>query len=484
MVVRDMTARVLAEESAREANRFLEALIENVPVMVFVKDAERLAFQRLNRAGEVLLGRPREDVIGKTVYDLFPREQAEFLDRKDREALRSHEAVDVPEYPLEIRGGTRWLHTKEVSLRDSDGTARFVLGISEDVTERKRGEEWLRLATEAAPNAIVIVGRDGKIAMVNPQAEKLFGYSRGEMIGQAIETLVPARYRGAHLQQRAAFFADSETRTIGAGRDLFGLRKGGVEVPVEIGINPVKTPEGTFFVASIVDISERKAAEQIRRDVVRMLSHDIKNPLAVIRGSVDIAREELQTGGDVLSLLDAVERAADKAMGLALNFLEADKIETGQLRLRRDLISLNGVVEETLRHQTVHARGKKMTLRPDLEENLPLISVDGPLIGRVVANLVSNALKVSPEGGVVVVATRSTERTVTLSVRDRGPGIDMEALPKLFQRYSSAGQPRSDSTGLGLFVVRTVVEAHGGAVAVERNPEGGTSFTVTLPRSP
>jgi signal transduction histidine kinase len=97
---------------------------------------------------------------------------------------------------------------------------------------------------------------------------------------------------------------------------------------------------------------------------------------------------------------------------------------------------------------------------------------------------VSNALKFSPEGGAVVVATRSTEQTVTMSVRDGGPGVDAEALPNLFQRFSTAKGSSSNSTGLGLFIVRTIVEAHGGSVAVERNPEGGACFTVTLPRSP
>jgi signal transduction histidine kinase len=125
---------------------------------------------------------------------------------------------------------------------------------------------------------------------------------------------------------------------------------------------------------------------------------------------------------------------------------------------------------------------KKITLRSDLDASLPPIAIDARLMGRVLANLVSNAVSYSPNGSVVVVATRGGERSVTVTVNDSGPGIADEVLPRLFQRYSTAEQSRSDSTGLGLFIVRTIVDAHGGSVAVGRSPQGGASFTVTLPR--
>jgi PAS domain S-box-containing protein len=138
----------LAEQEAARANRFLDAIIENIPDMIFVKDAETLAFTRLNRAGEDLLGISRADLTGKTDRDFFPKEQAEFFQDKDRQTLASGVLVDVAEEPIETPHGRRWLHTKKVPIVDADGTPRFLLGISHDITDRKRAIEALRDAKE------------------------------------------------------------------------------------------------------------------------------------------------------------------------------------------------------------------------------------------------------------------------------------------------------------------------------------------------
>ncbi len=128
------------------------------------------------------------------------------------------------------------------------------------------GEEQFQLIVESMPNALIMVGRSGRIKLVNPQAEQLFGYARGELIEQHIEMLVPESFRNAHPKHRTAYFHQPEARAMGSGRDLFGLRKDGTEVPIEIGLNPLKTPEGTFVLASIIDISERKATENRLRE--------------------------------------------------------------------------------------------------------------------------------------------------------------------------------------------------------------------------
>ena len=128
--------------------------------------------------------------------------------------------------------------------------------------ETDKGEQLFRLAVESAPNAMIMVDRQGRIVLVNAQTEKLFGYPRTELMGQSIEMLVPPRFRGVHPGHRESFFKNPQARSMGAGRDLFGLRKDGTEVPVEIGLNPLTTPEGAFVLAAVVDITERKRAEE------------------------------------------------------------------------------------------------------------------------------------------------------------------------------------------------------------------------------
>ena len=142
-----------AEQSAVRANQFLDAIIEHIPDMVFVKDADRLAFTRFNRAGELLLGVPRAALIGKTDYDLFPADEAAFFQSKDRETLEAKQLVEIAEEPIQTQQGKRWLHTKKVPILDDDGTPLYLLGISHDITARKLADEELRAAKEQAEQA-------------------------------------------------------------------------------------------------------------------------------------------------------------------------------------------------------------------------------------------------------------------------------------------------------------------------------------------
>ncbi len=148
--LRESEAIRAAKEQALRANRFLDAVIEHIPDMVFVKDAARLAFTRFNRAGEELLGMSRTDLIGKNDYDFFPPTEAAFFQAKDRETLANKTMVDIPEEPIRTASGPRWLHTKKVPILDDDGTPLYLLGISHDITDRKRADAELRRATEQA----------------------------------------------------------------------------------------------------------------------------------------------------------------------------------------------------------------------------------------------------------------------------------------------------------------------------------------------
>ncbi|MEO8702962.1 MAG: ATP-binding protein, partial [Kofleriaceae bacterium] len=149
----ELVWRMTEPKQHDDRSMFLDAIIENIPDMVFVKDAERLAFVRFNRAGEELLGLNREELLGKTDFDFFPADEAKFFVEKDRETLASKSLVEIPEEPIQTRSGVRWLHTKKVPLVDAKGTPRYLLGISHDITERKRSDARLRAAKETAETA-------------------------------------------------------------------------------------------------------------------------------------------------------------------------------------------------------------------------------------------------------------------------------------------------------------------------------------------
>src|SRR5690348_12887119 len=208
----------------------------------------------------------------------------------------------------------------------------FVLSTIVDITARQRAEARFRVAVDSSPNGMVMVDGQGRIVLVNREVERLFGYSREELLGQSIDFLVPHRFRGNHPVFRDAFYRDPRVRSMGAGRELFGLRQDGTEVPVEIGLHPIETEEGTFVLSSIVDISARKQADGERRALEEQLrqaqkleavgtlaggvAHDFNNILGAIIGYAELAREALaepeQASKDMDELL---KRSEERRVG-------------------------------------------------------------------------------------------------------------------------------------------------------------------------
>ncbi len=207
-------------------------------------------------------------------------EDRDRVDHAIRDACQADGSVFETEYRTAgvVEGRRRWIAVQGRPSPDRNDSSSRLIGITLDVTARRQAEQHLadsqqrlELAVESAPNSIIMTDARGRIVLVNAQTEKLFGYERKELIGQSVEMLVPERFRGRHEGYRHGFMADPQTRPMGAGRELFGLHKNGTEVPVEIGLNPIRTNEGILVLASIVDISERKRSEETLRRQVDLL---------------------------------------------------------------------------------------------------------------------------------------------------------------------------------------------------------------------
>jgi two-component system, sporulation sensor kinase E len=216
----------------------------------------------VNRAFSELTGFSKEELLRMNARDLIPEQHKEQRDRVVARVLQTGKPVEYEIDYLRKNGSQVPVSITLFAVKGDDGKPTGLAAIVRNLTERKRAGEQFRLAVEALPNGMLMVDEDGTILLVNRQIEQLFGYERAELIGQPVEMLVPQRMRLHHADDRAEFFAHSESRAMGKGRDLYGVHKDGQEFPLEIGLNPIRTPDGVKVLASVVDISERKRAEQ------------------------------------------------------------------------------------------------------------------------------------------------------------------------------------------------------------------------------
>jgi diguanylate cyclase (GGDEF)-like protein/PAS domain S-box-containing protein len=249
-----------AEHASHEGEARYRRLFENMHETLVIQevvtdDAGRaidLRYLDVNPATERILGRPRSEIVGRTRSQLSGQPDPEGV-----ELARSAASSGEPIHTVRLSPGFGgWFESVTYSLG-----AGIVATMAQDITERKLAEDRFRLAIESAPNAVIMVDQQGRIVLVNSQTEQYFGYARLELVAENIEKLVPARFRGNHADHRAGFFSQPRARPMGAGRDLYGLRKDGMEFPVEIGLAPIETQQGILVIATIVDITERKQAE-------------------------------------------------------------------------------------------------------------------------------------------------------------------------------------------------------------------------------
>lgn len=212
-----------------------------------------------NRGAERMKGYSAGEIIGRHFSCFYPDEDlaAQKPARELREAAE-HGRFEDEGWRVRKDGSRFWANVIITAHFNAQGTLDGYLKISRDLTGRKSTEERFRLMVEASPSAMIMVDGQGRITLINAQTENLFGYDRGELIGQRVEVLVPMSARENHPKQRDKFHAAPTTRTMGEGRDLYGVTKNGTEVAIEIGLNPIETPEGRFTLATIINITERK----------------------------------------------------------------------------------------------------------------------------------------------------------------------------------------------------------------------------------
>ena len=394
--------------------------------------------------------------------------------------------------------------------------------------QENKGQELFQQVIEAAPNAMMMVDKAGKIHLVNKAAELLFGYARQELLDLNVEALVPQRYQGKHPGLRSNFHANPQMRSMGVGRDLYGLKKDGHEVPIEIGLNPIEVGEEKLIIASIVDISERKSIEAQRADLLNELerkvqertkelleqkeelqranvealsavqaksnflanmSHEIRTPMNAILGFSDLLSQTPldDSQGEYIKI---IRTSGELLISIINDILDYSKLDAGMVKLESVNFNLEYLISDVLKMISSRSIGKNIHMFIDIDRDVSTFVIGDPTrLRQILINLLGNAIKFTEEGEIGIIVkqdmTKSTqeETVVRFVIHDTGIGIPQEKIEQIFMAFSQADDSTTrkfGGTGLGLTISKNLVSLMGGNMLVESVEGKGSDFTFIL----
>jgi PAS domain S-box-containing protein len=391
-------------------------------------------------------------------------------------------------------GRVRWLSARGRVDYADDGAPYAIRGIVVDRTERRHADERFRLVVEAAPTAMLMIDSSGRVTLANIQAERVFGYLRNEMIGQAVEQLVPDRLPEGALES-AGVAEDADARGLPLAR-----RKDGSRFPIELGVTPLVVDGDACIIATVGDISERlrqDAEAALQRDELAHLSrvtlvgemsgslaHELNQPLAAILSNAQAA----------LRFMDHSPAPLEDVRDCLVHIVENDKRAAEVIRRVRTMlrkepaehqrIDASDLVEDVVRLMRNDLLNREVVVSLDLAPDLPSIDGDRVQLQQVLVNLLMNACDAMDRGGGerrLLLATRAAEGGVEITLTDRGPGIPDEELDRIFSPFVTS---KSEGIGLGLAICRSLVTAHRGRLWASNNPGPGATLHIALPAAP
>ena len=398
------------------------------------------------------------------------------------------------------------LHEYEARIDTLNDKSEFI-AIIRDISEQKRlelelkkNEKKFRILLESAVQGIVVVDLQGKITLVNNVCEKMFGYNRNELLNQPVEILIPESIRKEHQDKRNVFFSRPESRSMGNGLDLTGLRKDGSVFPIEVGLSSIEINEGTFVMASINDITQRKNLEIKLRQIEKLeaigqlaggIAHDFNNVLAGIIGLGELALRKIQRSESPEENIHLIIEKAYDAANLVRQLLTFSRKQSVNLHP----VNLNTILNHDIKllHRYL---GEQIEIQTDVRSDLYSIEADESAIGQIITNLCINARDAMPNGGEIHLKAENINidsemfsdmgtipigNYVKLSVIDQGVGMTQEVKKRIFDPFYTT-KDIGEGTGLGLSIVYALVKQLHSWMICNSRPEQGTQFEIFFPQ--
>jgi len=356
---------------------------------------------------------------------------------------------------------------------------------------------------DAAPDSLVIINDQGRIVHINTQTETLFGYTREELLEHTVEKLMPERYRHNHVAHRDGYFETPRIRPMGTGFDLYGLKKNGLEFPIEISLSPLTTDIGVLTLAAVRDVTDRKRFEKALREknielekaslakdsFLASMSHELRTPLNAIIGFTGTMLMRLPgpITPDQEKQLNTVRNSANHLLSLINDLLDLAKIESGKVELNFEEIVCQSMIEEVANVFSLQAKDKGLNFTVKVPDTPLIIKTDKRALSQIIINLVNNAIKFTDTGSIFLelLEYKNEENNgIKIAIIDTGIGIRTEDQPKLFNAFEQVhSKQRVEGTGLGLHLSQKLAELLGGNITFQSEWGKGSHFTLQIPKS-
>lgn len=513
-VVRDITQRKNSEEEIRRTNQFLDSVLENIPNMIFIKDANDLRFLRFNKAGEELLGYLQEDMLGKNDYDFFPKEQADFFTEKDREVINGHKGIDITEEPIKTLHGPRWLHTKKIPVSDANGKPLYLLGISEDITERKKTEDTIvelnknlaryvaeleesqrfykTIAHNFPDGTITVLDRNLNYTFVDGQELTFEGLAAKDLLGQPYLNRFPAELRNELKSNINHIFAGNnatfDVSLSGNHYVIHGvplITSGGATneiLLVKQNITKLKEAEENMRMA----LEKEKLINELKSRFVTLASHEFRTPLSTILSSTELIGEYIEHDGANAALikeknikhLKRIKTSIQNMVSILNSFLSLEQLEQGKAVIHPtefDIKEFSAEVTEEL--QSKLKPGQRIIYFNHTAQTK--VYMDRLMLKNVVLNLIANSIKYSPENSTIRYDSNVSSEGLEFTIEDHGIGIPENEQSNLFERFFRAKNTLNiEGTGLGLNIVKKYIDLLNGHISFYSRENEGSTFKV------